>query len=178
MSRNLDDLAESLATTLAATPSRPVVAHPARTALLDEFEELASRLDGVVPRRIYGGGITLGYAGRCLVLIPEGSADLRVAYSGCEQEHLVRDPTGRWMWKSQGGRVLLDNAGIESLFAVALDLPDPEEVAAVALSEKKEPKGPRAGEPAHMGRSGTRGVRRSKDLPPGSAVRDLKGPLD
>lgn len=177
MSRKLDELTTSLAATLAAAPSRPVVEHPSRAALLDEFEELASRLDGVVGRRIYGGGITIGYAGRCLVLFPEGPADLRVAYANCGEERLTRDPTGRWMWVGREGRALLNERAVHDMFVVALDLPDEQETATGALTERTAPKGPRDGEPAHMGRSGTRGVKRSSDLPPGSVVKDIKGPL-
>ncbi|MCO4746127.1 MAG: hypothetical protein KC912_15125 [Proteobacteria bacterium] len=177
MSRNVAQVAKKLSTRIEAMPSRRVLEHAARNELFDELLELASAIDGVVGQRLFAGGVAMGFAGRSLTLLPEGSADIRISYPGCGDEALVRDPTGRWMWKSPAGRAFFNEAGIEGLLSAALDLDDPDQAEEATVTEQSAPKGPRDGDPAHMGRSGTRGVRKSRDLPPGGFVKDHKGPF-
>ncbi|TNE92386.1 MAG: hypothetical protein EP330_01665 [Deltaproteobacteria bacterium] len=177
MARNLDRLASRLESALASRATEPLVDHAARNALLDEWRALGEALELQVGK-IRGGGLAIARGGRYLALLPDAGGSLRVVYPGAGDEKLTRDPTGRWLWRSAAGSAVLDDAGIEGLMMAAFDLPDVDAAHTAAAAERAVPKGPRDGEIGHMGRSGTRGFKRARDLPPGSVVKDLKGPLD
>lgn len=173
-----------------------LAAERVRSDLIDDLGSFAREV-GVLQFKRTKTGLTLGYAGRSLEINEDVEGDaLTVDYGAAsEQEFIVLQPSGEWIYESTDGEFPFIDEGLQVLLERALAIPmagastttvvtSPEAEARKAAEEDDDTlhsrppgKGPYDVDVGGPGRSGTRGYRKSKDLPPGSVVKPIKGPL-
>ena len=172
-----DEWAERLAESCTAHPPGDAPDYSRASELLAGFRSLAAAVDGLSIKDLPQGGLWLGRVDRGLFLLPSGAGRISLIYGGGGREQLARGTTGHWRWMSSAGTVVFDAKAADQLMRAALDLPaEPEPRKAPEAAANAAGVGPRDGEVGHMGRSGTRGFKRSR-ISPGSTVRDLDDPF-
>ncbi len=149
-----------------------------RAALLVELGELADAIGAVTVTR-QPGRLALDYGARHLTFLEAEDGDtLDVMYPAAGDVSVVVGPQGQWSLVDDGDATDFIPDGLERLLISGLGLPDPDAPVVAEVEEGAAAgRGARDGEAAHLGRSGTRGYKRAKDLPPGAVVKDIKGPL-
>lgn len=202
MPQDLNDLASRFKAALEeeeqARGRREDLARQARDELLSQLRAFADAI-GVIEVQQGEARLVLGFRGRSVEVrhTPDDGV-LALEYAGARGDETLRlGADGTWSWDRASGATPLLEGGLEDLMVEALGLPrlgaaeprpaERRPAPAPAPAPEKEPAPARAapaspkaqkteGDYAHLGRSGTRAVKRAKDVPPGAAIKPFKGP--